>query len=464
MAACSALLDEIGGYGSEEIAVCAVCLGEFRDPRLLPCLHTFCRACIDNLTANLGTPRGGRLRPSMCVSCPICRSNCTLPNGTADGLPVDVSVMCEEANTAAGACAVCEEQSSSDDESGGARRKSAGPTWWCETCKLPLCYDHLGRHMTLPGTHTVNQSSEAKRPPRMCSVHGEPLKYLCTPCDREVCGDCVAVGRHAGHHIALISKIMEKRNKFVEEQTGKFRDQTVPSLQRSIAEVEDVTSRLEARADEVTADIEAARERAVAAVEECFARKLQEVDDLKTARCKHLYRQKDDLARHLKNVQGAVKFSGRLSAAGGCKDSAMLALERRMRKLNREEIQQTPVCHPCVEFEAADCSLLTSQGRHSDCIGKVIPRHGSALRSVVRGDPHSTREFPMNECVELTLEVRDKDGKLVKTEGDCIETKWMQTTVRRTSHPAVEIAYTNGGLYEISFRLEKLERICWLFS
>ena len=50
--------------------VCAVCLDDFEDARLLPCLHSLCRVCIDRQAV---TESGRRLR------CPICRTWCKLP-------------------------------------------------------------------------------------------------------------------------------------------------------------------------------------------------------------------------------------------------------------------------------------------------------------------------------------------------------------------------------------------------
>ena len=38
----------MNGNGFESLLVCPVCLDAFKDPKVLPCLHTFCIKCISN--------------------------------------------------------------------------------------------------------------------------------------------------------------------------------------------------------------------------------------------------------------------------------------------------------------------------------------------------------------------------------------------------------------------------------
>ncbi len=41
----------------DKFLTCAVCLSEYKDPRFLPCLHTFCKKCIGDLIVALRTRR-----------------------------------------------------------------------------------------------------------------------------------------------------------------------------------------------------------------------------------------------------------------------------------------------------------------------------------------------------------------------------------------------------------------------
>ena len=44
---------------------CAVCLEEFKEPKVLPCLHSFCKICLEGLLARQGK--------AWKLNCPSCR-------------------------------------------------------------------------------------------------------------------------------------------------------------------------------------------------------------------------------------------------------------------------------------------------------------------------------------------------------------------------------------------------------
>ena len=71
----------------EERLRCAICTNIFISPRMLPCLHTLCEACIVTLAAKQADVVGqGRLW------CPLCRASFALPEGGAAGLPRNIFV------------------------------------------------------------------------------------------------------------------------------------------------------------------------------------------------------------------------------------------------------------------------------------------------------------------------------------------------------------------------------------
>ena len=48
----------------EEHLTCSVCLEPFKDPKVLPCLHSYCHGCIVNLAKSAETNT---------INCPECR-------------------------------------------------------------------------------------------------------------------------------------------------------------------------------------------------------------------------------------------------------------------------------------------------------------------------------------------------------------------------------------------------------
>lgn len=75
----------------EEDLTCSVCYSLFSDPRVLPCSHTFCKNCLDNLlrlSTNYSIWRPLRLP----LKCPNCRNVVELPPMGVDSLPTNVSL------------------------------------------------------------------------------------------------------------------------------------------------------------------------------------------------------------------------------------------------------------------------------------------------------------------------------------------------------------------------------------
>ena len=64
---------------------CAICLDRYTDPRSLPCVHSYCRDCIDHLPVELDNGRH-------LVRCPSCRKATQLSERGAAALPVNFHI------------------------------------------------------------------------------------------------------------------------------------------------------------------------------------------------------------------------------------------------------------------------------------------------------------------------------------------------------------------------------------
>lgn len=81
-------------YTTDDILICSICLEDFKNPKYLPCLHTFCEGCISTYIASC-FKKGSTLQ----FACPVCRgvvSNLR-KNGSADDvakhLPVNFLIV-----------------------------------------------------------------------------------------------------------------------------------------------------------------------------------------------------------------------------------------------------------------------------------------------------------------------------------------------------------------------------------
>lgn len=127
----------------EEDLTCSVCYSLFSDPRVLPCSHTFCKTCLDNLlqvTTNYSIWRPLRLP----LKCPNCRSVVEVPPMGVDALPTNVSLR-----------AIIEKY----------------------------------------------QRDSEPRPPSCQEHHRQPLNMYCIQDRQLICGLCLTIGQHQGHPI-----------------------------------------------------------------------------------------------------------------------------------------------------------------------------------------------------------------------------------------------------------------------
>ena len=49
---------------------CAICFEQFKEPKVLPCLHTYCKECLVKLLKKIG--------PDHVITCPECRQDITV--------------------------------------------------------------------------------------------------------------------------------------------------------------------------------------------------------------------------------------------------------------------------------------------------------------------------------------------------------------------------------------------------
>ncbi|KAG8445229.1 hypothetical protein GDO86_010129 [Hymenochirus boettgeri] len=126
----------------EDELTCSVCYNIFNDPRILPCSHTFCRNCLENV---VNSSRHYSWRTSLAqIKCPSCRSTADLPLSGILSLPINFAL------------------------------KSIVEKYKTENhCKVTTCPEH----------------------------NRQPLNVFCLKDRKLICGQCLTIGHHQGHAI-----------------------------------------------------------------------------------------------------------------------------------------------------------------------------------------------------------------------------------------------------------------------
>ena len=186
----------------------------FVEPKVLPCLHTYCKKCVERIAQH-----------SNSVVCPQCRDKHTLPNGRVDKLPTSFTftnlVKVLEVHKADTKKLVCE--NGLDTNPAIAR---------CIDCQAYLCNSCSQTHKRMLATkqHKVFSLDEIRsrgekcfQKPRHCPIHeNETLKLYCRTCSKTICGDCTYVD-HRSHSYVFINDVQEELKQSLREKLNSMR-------------------------------------------------------------------------------------------------------------------------------------------------------------------------------------------------------------------------------------------------
>ena len=419
-------------------SVCAVCFEKGSDRRLLPCLHSCCARCIDQLA--LRSESG-----DFDLQCPLCRTRVRLPPDGAADLPKDPT----QSEVEEHACSACKDEG-----------QAGKATVWCRTCKCALCTSHVGSHMMSgsdpsshlvgdlpkPGSTVLDESSFVP----MCVKHKSPLEYFCKRCNVAVCGGCVAIGAHQSHRpVVLMKDVNAERHAKVQAKGQRLKTVALPRTEAAMSNVDQVTVELTEGARKLRGEVRAAAERAVNTIRASEQQKLQEIEDIEVVRLKTLDRQRDELKRHTEALKTAIALTDKLvemeEGGGRAADRLLEALDKRTTELERAKISDTPKRHSHISFETvSDDDLIT---KANELVGTVIPCEASAQHSFVEGNKNKTTQE--GQSTIFTLVANDDKGKPLAQGGDLVRATVSSKPAKAGGLPPVEVKDNGNGRYDI---------------
>ena len=172
-------------------AECPLCLDTLKSPKTLPCLHSFCLECLDEL-ANFA-----RRQLQTTIKCPVCQTSFPIPDtDTFADLPssfhlnrlVDVLAL-EDSRVKAQKCNACDENN-----------PATSYCFICQSFMCASCFQSHQRFKTTRGHHTalidklqVQDVHELIQRPVICSQQyheDQPLEFYCEDCKVLICLKC----------------------------------------------------------------------------------------------------------------------------------------------------------------------------------------------------------------------------------------------------------------------------------
>uniref|UniRef100_A0A3Q1FCM0 RING-type E3 ubiquitin transferase n=1 Tax=Acanthochromis polyacanthus TaxID=80966 RepID=A0A3Q1FCM0_9TELE len=208
---------------------CPVCQLNFhsREPKLLPCLHSFCKKCLPSPSRNLAMPEppnsqvDSATKPLNVIRCPVCRQEC-MEVDVMDNVFVKDSVEAPSSTVerTVQLCMTC------DDNTEAAA--------FCVDCVEYLCATCVEAHQRVKFTkdHTIRQRTEVPQEvhgvstqrPMFCDIHKqEPLKLFCETCDLLTCRDCQLV-KHKDHNYQFLEDAYKNHKQHMERMTHQLQE------------------------------------------------------------------------------------------------------------------------------------------------------------------------------------------------------------------------------------------------
>ncbi|XP_071846133.1 uncharacterized protein [Apostichopus japonicus] len=198
---------------TEKFFMCSVCLHQFNEPKLLPCLHRYCNDCLRKViqASHDGT-----------IECPLCKQRCCIPEDGLDGFKTDFHM-----KSVLEFIELRKSFEKKDLKQCVSCSKDVVCSAYCFKCRDFLCdecykvhisnkmfTDHQPSTLKLENMAAKNLSMEeiaAMTEDPRCHFHiKEPAKLCCDTCQNEpVCLVCTH-GKHKGHDLIDVNDLAQK--------------------------------------------------------------------------------------------------------------------------------------------------------------------------------------------------------------------------------------------------------------
>ena len=459
--------------GKEKCLTCTVCLDSFKEPKVLPCCHTFCKSCLERILEK------AKLKTNLV--CPQCRAEHKVPPNGPEGFLTDFSLL--ELNKSL--TSDLESDSPHDQFVCGDCDSSDAAVAFCSVCHSYLCSACVNIHKKLKSlrNHKVtsleclDQAVVAKDEAITlhCREHmEEPLKVFCKTCRVLVCYQCIAESHAEGHKFGPINEQTRREVEITLEALARKAWQNLTEFEENLKYIKEVEALAANRPAGLTTAINETFDSLVAALEARRTQLLKQADGKCDKDLKELWAQKDYVETVVVSLSSALAFVER--AVQCCRDVEFLSLcsqaISRLKELEECKWDSTTV-------ETVDCMQQRFiGGDHATYPASVGEITESVNVSRITGKMHimhvdvslkyNSTKWRVNETRELTVKVvaravRSKKCYDIRVDPSDVKAqtgnKSKKLPVRKKKNGDCVISFTPTrlGQHHISVCLNKLQ-------
>src|ERR1051325_6130434 len=309
---------KVGSFANTE---CPICLESLKQPKGLPCLHTFCLQCLEQ--------NGKDEIPGGKLACPLCRQEFVIPLGGFHKLPGNffIEQLVEhlkvprsgESKPIDAECGMCGD---------GNRKKTASVSKYCVECATNVCETCCETHKRVPAlrAHKVVSIEEKEKfqtlmkcRPTYCDEHkDEQIKLYCYNCTRPICLMCKALN-HSAHPCSDINKASQEFITKLQECYPQLQD-CMSAVQNELDEQNENKEEILVEISAVEKSINDSYDQLLRVIESQRSDLLEKLIGYKTERLKAMQTRADECARQSVIMESFKKYIEELIEHGSACD------------------------------------------------------------------------------------------------------------------------------------------------
>ena len=445
---------------SDEGVICSLCRRSFQDPKLLECLHYYCRECIQE--------RADKAGPDQPFVCPDCGKPTSIPaNGAGDldtvsfvvrKLNTELYRKAMEAQSEKMQCEECYPESMLESESPTTTDTVA--QFFCQNCHKFICGFCMKAHKRqkrykdhiVVTIEEVQQNKGRHLHPQEnhCKDHQKPLRYYCRDCEEVICTDCLLGQYHDTHRRDEIGNCGTESRKQLQDDLSPLSTDKA-KIMVAIDETDKVKSQILSQVEKTKAKII----ETFAAVKKVTRYHEQQLLASIDRRCQVKSEVLDHQLQTLRSaqfcIQHLVSFVGQ--CLDGCSDVEIMLLWKRI----NEKLQEIKRFKNNLTLEPAEADVVADFEVDVSCcveeVKQVLQKH--AVLCVLQADPSQCEaegdgisKAETNTVARFTFYAKYHNGKV------CEELQIVTAELKSRVDGSIiqgEVECKNASTYEVSY-------------
>ncbi|XP_020631354.1 tripartite motif-containing protein 45-like [Orbicella faveolata] len=424
-----------------ECSVCKEQFSESNEPKILKCLHTFCKSCLEAWLRQ----QGGEA-----LSCPTCRQITECPSNNISSLPsnlfykqmVDIvkaySGLGQEDSPHCGNCDV---------------RKSL--KYYCADCNHFLCEDCARAHRKMKALsgHQVKEIGKFKpsdardyaRRANVCKKHNDEVRFYCEQCVICICRDC-AILDHRDHNIVSLDNGLQKKKSEIENKMQEVQA-NVPRLKSEKEFLEKQRIRMNKSVEQATQEIHRTVERNIELIRQHEASMTDRLMKQKETFDAAFSNTMTSLDEKLVEIESSLDFGNEILQRNNLPEILNVeeVLEQRFQELMEPCAFNLKANYSAVKYVSNDLSSL------KDSPGKLLTTNTEPSSTMVDSMALTEGAVQGEDCT-FTVITKDSQGIKTYSEIDMVEVCIQSLQTRKTLEAT--ITDSKDGCYKVSYRPE----------